>query len=393
MLTIRQAWPLALVALAGAFPTAARAAEDPERIRSLLRAEFRRAAKEVGEIPDASERVQLMTIIGSGQARVGDRDAAQESLRLARLAIDNVQEAATPEEKTDHVNSLIDLAEAYNDNKDQATAQALALEAARAVQKADDFPRRRFFLAYIGKFQARIGKREDSIASFRAAIKAAEAGDEEGKIGELSVIATFQFDAGDRDGAGESLREAARLQGAIRDDSSRIVGWGRILRTQNDVGGVEECLRMIEDATPGRPPDQRLLEDILRKIGEKDGDETLKALFGKLGSKARDKDRGEERRTLDRIRVLAKAVEPGHEGSRLVAAIAEAEGRLGDFDEALRVAKRIGEDDDGNLYRVPALAAIATSEARAGDKAGARASSARRSPTLTGRMGRTVLGP
>ena len=357
MLLSRHARFLTVLLLAGVNLPTARAAEDPECIHSLLRPEFRRAAKEVVEIADARERAKVLIEIASAQGRVGDRDAGLENLRLARLVLDNAQEAATPEEKDDHFFALIDLTEAFHENKDQVAAQALVLKAVQALEKAEDLPRKAIFLAKIGKFRARIGHREGSKATFLAAIKAVEAEDIQRKVLDLQIIAELQNEAGDRDGAEETIREACRSQGAFGNKDSLIGGWAFLIISQGKIGGAEECLRMIEDAAPGHPPEPRLLGQILHGIGNGD----------------RDPNRLEaERRALDRILRMAKAAKPGAEKSQLIGQIAVAEGHLGNFDEAIRLTNGL-DDEFGAPEKIRTWVAIAPLKARAGDKAGARA--------------------
>ncbi len=246
-------------------------------------------------------------------------------------------------------------------------------DAVRAVLVTKDVANRSYALTEIAKAQTRAGDREGARDTAGKAAGAAADVTPAVRYNALAAVAWTRAGAGDREGAAEDLREAGKLAGGIENPSWRVAAWRIVAAAQTDIGareaaeGTLQAMKGVSYAIPDAYERLAPLADLaLARTYAGDVDGALEVVEFACGAEASRKgeflsrmaevvaapavwhtqprktfgpeDIKARRRGLDRIREAVEAI-PDVE-KRPYAEVAKALARLGDFEQALRVATK-----------------------------------------------------
>lgn len=254
------------------------------------------------------------------------------------------------------------------------------LEAARAAQAVPDPGERMSALLSIAQAQTWAGDKEGAVWSTAQATKAALAVNPGGRCRALTAVAWLRAGAGDRVGALDLLRTARQHADGIDAGWQRVGVLRSVAGSQLDLGdrhAYADTVRAMRDFVPPKGGGNRFarrislsevvgamayagdFEDAFRTVEDAGaGDRYVQGgLYGAIAEAATadsasypyrprsfgPKERAARRRVLDRIE---KAVEPFSfaEDKPPYVELAIATAKLGDFDEALGLARRFDKD-------------------------------------------------
>ena len=356
--------------------------------------------------------------MAENQTKEGDRAAAAETFRLARLAATSIQDekdlskalsaiaqaqaragdikgalqtvASLPSENSRAV-ALITIAEAQAKGGDRAGAAEtfrLALQAAATIQ---DAPNKFYAFGEIAQAQAKSGDRAGAAETFRLALQAATTiQDEVTKSGILYSIAVAQARAGDGKGAlqtagtipnkglqalalpiiPQSQAQAGDMKGALETLAAMPTEYKPgillgIAYAQAKAGDVQGALQTADAIQSGRSKSEA--RGVIAQMQATAGD-----VHGALRTAAAIEDPRPDpiTQTLDKKIDAYQGMRTAsafQKDPRIVRSIAHSQATAGDVQGALQTAKAIQMEPDKSSV----LGAIAESQAKAGDVQGA----------------------
>ncbi len=212
-----------------------------------------------------------------------------------------------------------------------------AAEAARALPLA----KTTHASLHVGWSRGAAGDRAGGLDDLRKARLAADQVDDAlNRAQALRDIAAAQADLGDREAASATLQALADLVASIRPDSNHQVASACLAQAQMALGDFEGVLRTVERAKQGPAP----LGDLFKGL-TLGGVAQAASSASYWATQPRRDLRPEEKKVriaiLARATILAESIESPE--ARPDADLAVAWARLGNFDEALRAARRHGK--------------------------------------------------
>ena len=280
------------------------------------------------------DRVKLLASVAKAQAKLGDREAAGRTLDQAIAAIEDSLDAS---DKADKAKAFIEIAEAQKAAGQEAEARSSLKQALRIARLIKPDPDMSFLpsrddelmrnkaaiLAQLAAALHRAGDRDESERAFRLAQDIeAEAATPRTKATVLVDIAKARHNAGDEAGSREAWRKALRLGVEQPDAFVRGRITGVVLLARIRAGAPDEALRMI-----GELPDAEQKTFASYVVADAIAHEDVKV----------------DAEVAPRLKELFEVADLEQPLRKVKAytALAEALARLGDFEGASQVVRRL----------------------------------------------------
>ena len=310
---------------------------------------YMRAGDAVGTIQDESVRAKLLAAAAAGQAAVGDAAAAQQTY-VAALAASREDESDGPEPEvaTALIEALAAIGGALAQSGDRGAAQESYKAARESALAVVDAEARARSLVGIAEAQARAGDPAGARETTRTAVTAAQAiASDDKRVMALVELGAMQAEGGDLASASETYGAALAAAQRLTDRAERTKALATLAFAQaatDESAARETYAAAIWDAPIAIRSDAWRVDALAR----------LAEAQAKVGGGA--------------ARETALAIGDDVKRRTVLAAIAGSEADAGDVAAALATVSAI---PDGPA-RADTLATIARAQARAGDVAGAR---------------------
>lgn len=294
---------------------------------------------------------------------------------------------------------------------DRTALKDVGAEVARRLldeaEEIEDPKARAGHLDRVAAFQARLGDREEARATWERAIATLEAVEDDGAIPDVAALLSIsgsQASVGDREAALATLRRARDEALATEDVARKVQLLLDILARQRAIGGDadtdETYRRAMEVLEPRDEPAPRVVHPVTRLIfparagrfrealrdvietgpvDRLDTESVRAMILRSMAESIRSEDRDEAGPILDDARSLVYGLTSPFLRGGTLSSFARAELRLGDIDDAARIAVTMPEDFEHpqmqSIVRAEkAIASLAVAEAmvRAGRRDEAR---------------------